>query len=150
MKGSCVWASTPKRLSEDVKKLAASADIDVDQLVGSAEQIGETNVIVQSLPGVNAGLMRKTIDQIRKKADRVAVMLLTSSGGGKVVLAAGLSRELVDQGLHAGKWIGEVAPIVGGRGGGKPDFAQAGGADPAKIDEAIEVAKNFIKAKQTG
>ena len=43
-----------------------------------------------------------------------------------------------------------MAPIVGGRGGGKPDFAQAGGADPAKIDEAIEVAKNFIKAKQTG
>ena len=55
-----------------------------------------------------------------------------------MLIATGLSRDLVDQGGNAGKWINEVAPVVGGRGGGKPDMAQAGGSDPAKIQDALK------------
>ena len=57
---------------------------------------------------------------------------------------AGISRDLVDRGLSAGNWVRDVAPIVGGGGGGKPDMAQAGGKDPRKLTEAVETARDLI------
>ena len=54
---------------------------------------------------------------------------------GKVVLAPGLTADLVEHGLHAGNWLKEVAPVVGGGGGGRPDLAQAGGKNPTRIPE---------------
>jgi alanyl-tRNA synthetase len=66
------------------------------------------------------------------------------------MLSAGMTRDLVERGLSAGKWIGEVAAVVDGRGGGKPDLAQAGGKNPAKIDEALQTALDLIKSKHSG
>ena len=57
---------------------------------------------------------------------------------GKVQLVAGFSRDLVDQGQHAGNWLKKVAPVVGGGGGGRPDLAQAGGKNPDQIPAALE------------
>ena len=61
-----------------------------------------------------------------------------------MVLVAGISRDLVDQGLNAGNWVREVAPLVGGGGGGKPDMAQAGGKEPEKIPDAVVKANQVI------
>ena len=72
-------------------------------------------------------------------------MLLVATVDGKVQLAAGLTDDLVARGLHAGQWLKEVAPIVGGGGGGKPDMAQAGGKDPAKVPAALERAIGFLR-----
>jgi len=93
--------------------------------------------------------MVRLIDQVRKKTQPVAIVFATSPAEGKVLLSAGLSRDLVDKGFHAGDWIGVIAPVVGGRGGGKPDLAQAGGKNPEKIDEAMKAAIDFMKSKQT-
>jgi alanyl-tRNA synthetase len=60
------------------------------------------------------------------------------------VLVAGVSRELVAQGIDAGDWVREVAPVVGGGGGGKPDMAQAGGKDPSQIGAAVEKARQVL------
>jgi alanyl-tRNA synthetase len=68
-------------------------------------------------------------------------VLLGSGGDGKVTLVAGISRDLEARGLHAGNWIKSAAELVGGRGGGKPDMAQAGGKDVAKLAEALAAAK---------
>ena len=91
-------------------------------------------------------LMKQMIDQIRKKANPAAIVFLSSPEPGKVILANGLTNDLVDAGWNAGKWIGEVAAAVGGKGGGKPDMAQAGGKDEAKIEEAIQIAIGFVKS----
>ena len=77
---------------------------------------------------------------LRRKAGTGLAVLLASAADGKVSLAAGLTPDLVEKGLHAGNWLKEVAPVVGGGGGGRPDMAQAGGKDPARIDEALRHA----------
>jgi alanyl-tRNA synthetase len=61
-----------------------------------------------------------------------------------------MTPDLVKRGLHAGKIAGEIAKIVGGGGGGRPDMAQAGGKDPAKLDEALATAKEIIKKALAG
>ena len=71
-------------------------------------------------------------------------MLLATAADGKVHLAAGLTPDLVAAGLHAGHWLKEVAPIVGGGGGGRPDLAQAGGKNPEQIPAALEHALKTI------
>ena len=62
-----------------------------------------------------------------------------------MTLIAGLTRDLVDRGLSAGEWIKSAAEAVGGRGGGKPDMAQAGGKLPAKVPEAVAAARTSIE-----
>ena len=100
--------------------------------------------IVRETPGANSNLMRQLIDQIRKQIGSSAVFLATAEGDNKVTLVAGLSRDLVERGLSAGNWVKEVAPVVGGGGGGKPDLAQAGGKDPAKLAAALTAARQVL------
>jgi alanyl-tRNA synthetase len=63
-----------------------------------------------------------------------------------VQLVAGVSAELIQQGVSAGQWVKEIAPLVGGGGGGKPDFAQAGGKQPENIRPALRAASDYLKA----
>ena len=137
-------------------KLTAKADsmstadrIDADGLIGLAETVDGVQVIVHNLPASNPNMMRQLIDQVRKKTNPVALFLATKAGEDKVVLVAGVSNDLVERGIRAGDWVKEIAPIVGGGGGGKPDLAQAGGKLPDKIDEALAAAKEFLTAKAT-
>jgi alanyl-tRNA synthetase len=88
--------------------------------------------------------MRQLIDQIRQKAPLSAVLLATTQGEDKITLVAGVSKQLQERGISAGKWIGPVAKAVGGGGGGRPDLAQAGGKDPSKLPEALKIAEQTI------
>jgi alanyl-tRNA synthetase len=135
------------QLESQLDKMADAGAVDIDQMIADADNVEGVQLIVLELPGVNPAVMRQLIDQIRKKTGPVPVFFATSPGPEKVLLAAGISRELVDNGYSAGDWIKEVAPIVGGGGGGKPDLAQAGGKKPEKIGSAIESARQYIKNK---
>ena len=84
--------------------------------------------------------MRQLIDVLRRKQETGLAVLLAAAADGKVQLVAGLSKDLIERGLHAGNWLKEVAPIVGGGGGGRPDLAQAGGKSPDQIDAALKRA----------
>ena len=136
-------------LSDQLEKLDAAGKVDADELISSALLVGDMRIIAREIPGANRGLMVQLIDQVRKKTNPIAILFATSPGEGEVILSAGLSRDLVDQGFNAGEWIGQVATIVGGKGGGKPDLAQAGGKNPEKIDEAMVAAVEFMKTKQS-
>jgi alanyl-tRNA synthetase len=70
-----------------------------------------------------------------------------TAADGKVQLVAGLTKDLIDRGLHAGNWLKEVAPVVGGGGGGKPDMAQAGGKLPDQIPAALDRAVEALSAQ---
>ena len=127
-------------LQKQVESMAQSDQVSADSLLESSEKVGDVSVVTSEVPGGNPNLLRQWIDQIRKKASPAAVLLITSQGD-KVVIVAGISKELVDAGKSAGAWIGDVAKVVGGGGGGRPDMAQAGGKLPDKIPDAVALAK---------
>ena len=134
-------------LLEQIEKLSGAAHLSADDLIEGATKLGDVKVISQSISVATPDLLRQLIDQIRKKTNPVAVFFATSPGPGKVMMIAGLSRDLVERGIKAGDWVKAVAPIVGGNGGGKPDLAQAGGKNPEKIEQAISEAVTFIESK---
>jgi alanyl-tRNA synthetase len=122
----------------------AAGPLSADSLLEHAKDEGGVTVVVADVPGVEPNLMRQLIDQIRQKAPLSAVLLATKQGEDKVTLVAGVSKQLQERGVSAGKWIGPVAKAVGGGGGGRPDLAQAGGKEPAKLPEALKVAEKTI------
>ena len=141
-------AELPTRLAAVVREIkelkktkapAGAAAVSVDDLLTGAVVVAGTRVIVADARGGDAAAMRQWIDQLRRKASPVAV-LLGSREGDKVTLVAGISRELEALGLSAGEWIKDAATIVGGRGGGRADLAQAGGRLADKLPEALATA----------
>ncbi len=100
-------------------------------------EINGINVIIDE---VNAGDIKELIDESKNKYNNIAIMLFQKKGS-KVLLACGSKNTPI----KAGNWIKEIAPILGGGGGGRPDFAQAGGKDASKIDEAKKRALDYIQ-----
>jgi alanyl-tRNA synthetase len=150
-------AELPARLAGVVKELkelkkskapASGAALSADELLAAAGSIDGTRIVVADARGSDAAAMRQCIDQLRRKASPIAV-LLGSSEADKVTLVAGISRELEERGLSAGNWIKDAATIVGGKGGGRPDLAQAGGKLVDKLPEALEAARRSIDARLT-
>jgi alanyl-tRNA synthetase len=132
-------------LERQIAQLSKSGRMSADDLLADAQQFGDTRVVVAEIPGGNPNLMRQLIDQIRKKCDSAAVLLAAAIGSEKVVLVAGMTHDLVQRGVKAGDWVRQVAPVVGGGGGGKPDMAQAGGKQPDNLPAAIEKARAVIQ-----
>ena len=109
----------------------------VEQLIADAKEVGGVKVVVAETPG-GPNELRAMIDQLRRKAAPVAVLLANrNEEEKKVLLIAGLSRDLVERGLDAVKWVKAAAKLVAGGGGGRPDMAQAGGKIPEKLPEAL-------------
>jgi alanyl-tRNA synthetase len=127
-------------LKQQIAKLGQEGDISADRLIQEAERIDDVPVVIHQLPAGNPNLMRQLIDQIRQKTSPVAV-LLAAVQGDKVQLVAGVSKELLPRGVHAGNWVGHAASVVGGGGGGRPDMAQAGGKDPRQLPAALDAAR---------
>ena len=141
-------AAMAKELRDLKKQLSAtprSGAVTAERLLADASEVGGVRDVVAPAPEADANAMRQLIDQLRKSASPVAV-LLGSAAEGKVTLVAGISRDLEQRGLNAGAWIRGAAEVVGGRGGGKPDMAQAGGKHAEKLPEALDTARKDIAA----
>jgi alanyl-tRNA synthetase len=134
-----------KQVSE--RRNDSASKVSVDDLLAGARSIGGAAVVIQAVDNQTPDDLRVLIDGLRrKKATGLAVLLMTAADG-KVQLVAGLSRDLIDRGLHAGNWLKAVAPIVGGGGGGRPDLAQAGGKNPENVAAALEEALKSIEER---
>ncbi len=118
----------------------------VAELLNNAKVLDGVAVIVGEVPEARVDALRGAIDWIRNKTDASAVLLI-SAGSDKVSMIAGMSKAVVAKGAKAGDLIKEIAPLVGGRGGGRPDMAQGGGDDPAGVAAAIEKAAEWIQGK---
>jgi len=129
-----------KKLKEQVKDLKKEVEIAQSQTAAPVyeEMIGDVKVVVDIIEN---GDIKKIVDDLKNANDKLAVLLLQAKGD-KVMLVAGSK----DTKVKAGDWIKAIAPIVGGGGGGRPDFAQAGGKDVSKIKEAKVEALAYAKA----
>ena len=137
-------------LEQQLAERSAAGPLSGERLLEAAEQVDGVTVVVTELPGTDPNLMRQLIDQVRTKASPAAVLLATRQGEDKVTLVAGISKDLQARKLSAGDWIRPVAAAVGGGGGGRPDLAQAGGKNPAKLPEALQIAKTTIREMIAG
>jgi alanyl-tRNA synthetase len=136
-----------KRLIKQLKTASKTGGPDTmaeaRQLLDASEKIGEAAVIVGRLSTTSVDRAREAIDMLKKKAKSAAIVLAYEEEG-KVTLLAGVTDDLIKK-LKAGDIVKTIAPIVDGGGGGKPQMAQAGGKNPAKIDEALRKAAELIK-----
>jgi alanyl-tRNA synthetase len=134
-----------KRLEKELADLKAKAASAAGQdLAAQAEEIGGVKVLAARLDGADAKALRDALDRLKDKLGS-AVILLAAETEGKVSLIAGVTKDLTDR-FKAGDLIREAAAKVGGKGGGRPDMAQAGGTDPASLPAALALAKEWVRA----
>jgi len=108
------------------------------------QKMGDTSLLIKNLEDTDAKTLRTYIDNAKNKL-KSGIVVAGSVADGKVAMAAGVTKDLTHR-FHAGNIIKEIATIVGGSGGGRPDMAQAGGTQTDKLDEALKRAEEIIKA----
>ena len=131
-----------KELNALKQKLASQQGSD---LLSKVQKIKEQNVLVANLPGVEAKALRGMLDELKQKISS-GIIVLGVPGENKVNLIAGVTPDLVGQ-VKAGELINFVASQVGGKGGGRPDMAQAGGSQPENLENALSSVYKFIEEK---
>jgi alanyl-tRNA synthetase len=151
----CAPAELPQRLTalqEEIRQLqqqlrrAAATDLQAaaDRLLAQATVCDGVRIIVGEMPAAPEEQIRQQADRLRQKAGS-AVVVLGWSDNGRVQLLAALTEDVVQRGLHAGNLLRQVAPLVGGGGGGKANFAVAGGKEPGKLSEALDRARQLAQ-----
>jgi len=139
-----------KRLTKELRSASKTSATDcfaeAKQLLDNCHKIGESCIVVGRLSPASVERAREAIDMLKKKAPSAAIVFGLEEQG-KVTLLAGVTDDLVKKGLSAGDIVKTIAPIVDGGGGGRPQMAQAGGKNPAKIDDALAKALDLIKEK---
>src|SRR5690625_2574863 len=147
--------AVPERIAElhlNIKKLEKENESlqdkishqEADNLIEFVENIEGIKVLAQKVNARDMNQLRMMLDDLKQQLS-TGVILLASENDGKVQLTAGISKDLVDKGFHAGHLIKQAASICGGGGGGRPDMAQAGGKDTQKINDALDYAKKYVE-----
>ena len=130
-----------KTLAQLKSKLASQAGSDLSE---QAEDINGTKILTAQLEGADSKTLRDTLDQLKNKLGSSAIVL-ASENDGKVLIIAGVSKDKISQ-IKAGDLVNIAANEVGGKGGGRPDMAQAGGDRPENIPQALQAAQSWLRA----
>ena len=117
----------------------------VDLAAGAVDVYG-VKVVATKVDGADAGALRAAVDQLKDRLKSAVVVLACVENPGKVVLVAGVTADQTSR-IKAGELAGAVAAQVGGRGGGRADFAQAGGSKPEALDAALGSVEEFVRAR---
>ncbi|HYT74102.1 MAG TPA: alanine--tRNA ligase [Vicinamibacterales bacterium] len=134
-----------KRLARDVEQLKMKAALSGRGESGTQDDTREVKgvkVIARRVSGLEKGALRGVSDSLRDRLGS-GIVVIASENDGKVALVVSVTKDLTTR-IQAGRIVKEIAPIVGGGGGGRPDFAEAGGKDPSKIDELIAKTPDVI------
>ena len=136
-----------RRLEKEVAqlkdKLASGQGRD---LAADAAAIGGVKFVATRVEGADAAALRNAVDQLKSKLGSAAVVLGSVDADGKVLLIAGVTADLTGK-VRAGDLVNHVALQVGGKGGGRPDLAQAGGTDPDKLEAALESVHGWLRER---
>ncbi len=131
-----------RELEQAKARLASAAGTDI---ADTAESLGEVKLLTRSLEGFNSKTLRETVDQLKNKLGS-AVIVLANVEGDKVSLVAGVTRDLTDR-IEAGELVNMVAEQLGGKGGGRPDMAMAGGKDSSAVPQALESVRGWVQQR---
>jgi alanyl-tRNA synthetase len=131
-----------KELARLKSKMASAQGED---LAAQAVEVKGVKVLAEALDGADARTLRETLDSLKSKL-KTAAIVLGSTEGGKVSLIAGVTPDLTAK-LKAGELVNFVAQQVGGKGGGRPDMAQAGGNDASKLAGALQSVKGWVEQR---
>jgi alanyl-tRNA synthetase len=118
-------------------------------LMAQAVKVNGVNVLAAKIEGADAESLRSAADQYKSRLGEAVVVLGAQVADDKVSLVSSVSPAVAKK-VSAGALIGEVAKLVGGRGGGRPDFAQAGGNDPSRLEEALRAVPKLVAEKLGG
>ena len=136
-----------KKLERDLaalkSRLASGQGVD---LAESAVEVAGVKVVAAEVPGADARSLREAVDALKAKLGSAIIVLGAPTEDGKVLLVAGVTADLVGK-ARAGELVGAVAARVGGKGGGRPDFAQAGGTDPSQLGAALAAVPGLVATK---
>ncbi|AHE98440.1 alanine--tRNA ligase [Thioalkalivibrio paradoxus] len=135
-----------KELEALRSRLASQAGSD---LASQAIDLGPLRVLAARVDGVEPKALREMVDQLKQKLGAAAVVLATVTPEGKVSLVAGVTKAQTGL-IKAGELVGFVAAQVGGRGGGRPDMAMAGGQEPEKLDAALASVESWVRERAGG
>jgi len=137
-----------RQLERELEQLKARlASGQSSDLADRATEVGGIKVLAARVDGADPKALREAVDRLKQRLG-TAVVVLGSVEDDKARLVAGVTGDVTDR-IKAGALVGEIAPLVGGRGGGRPDMAQAGGSDPAGMDAALERVPAYV-AEQIG
>ncbi len=137
--------SALKDAQKQIDKLQSkSAAEQAGELAEKAEVVGGVNVVTSKVATANAQVLSGLADSIADKL-KSGIVVLGGVEGGKVLFIGKVTQDLIARGFHAGNMLREVAKVAGGGGGGKPEFAQAGGKDASKVEDALAVAIDLVK-----
>jgi alanyl-tRNA synthetase len=138
-----------KQLEREIRtlkdRLASGKGVD---LAAGAVDVQGVKVVATKVDGADAGALRSAVDQLKEKFKSAVVVLASVEGPAKVVLVVGVTDDQTGR-IKAGELAGAVAAQVGGRGGGRADFAQAGGSKPEALDAALDSVREFVRARLT-
>ena len=135
-----------KRLEKEVVRIKSKmASGQGEDIAAKAKSVKGINMLATVLPDADASLLRQTVDQLKAKLES-AVILLASVSDEKVILIAGVTNDLTKK-FKAGDLVNHVANQVGGKGGGRPDLAQAGGTNPEALSAAIDSVAGWISER---
>lgn len=135
-----------KQLQRENESLATKlGNIEAGSLIDQVKEVNGVKVLAAKVQATDMNHLRNMADELKQKLAS-AVVVLGSANEGKVNLIAGVTDDLIKSGYHAGKLIKEVATRCGGGGGGRPDMAQAGGKDPAKLEGALQFVEEWVKS----
>ena len=137
--------SLEKELQEMRYRLAQDR---VGQLLHSARSVNGVKVLTSVVDRLDNASLRNLADELKSRIGR-GVVVLATSGSGKVSLVAAITSDLTSR-LHAGRMVKEIASMVGGGGGGRPDLAEAGGRDPSKLPLALEAVAGYVEKHVQG
>jgi alanyl-tRNA synthetase len=139
-----------KQLEREVRtlkdRLASGQGVD---LAAGAVDVQGVKVVATKVDGADAGALRSAVDQLKEKFKSAVVVLASVESPAKVVLVVGVTDDQTGR-IKAGELAGAVAAQVGGRGGGRADFAQAGGSKPEALDAALASVREFVRARLAG
>ncbi|ENY8639363.1 alanine--tRNA ligase [Clostridioides difficile] len=136
-----------KNLSKELHDMKAKMSLQsVDSIFDSKVEVNGVNLITNKFEGMDMDTLRETADNLRDKLGS-GVVVLANVVDDKVNFVVTATKDVLDKGIHSGNIVREVAKIAGGKGGGRPNMAQAGASDVSKVDQALSYASEVIKTQ---
>ncbi|CUB14213.1 Alanine--tRNA ligase [Bacillus subtilis] len=130
---------------ENESLLAKLGNVEAGAILSKVKEVDGVNVLAAKVNAKDMNHLRTMVDELKAKLGS-AVIVLGAVQNDKVNISAGVTKDLIEKGLHAGKLVKQAAEVCGGGGGGRPDMAQAGGKQPEKLEEALASVEDWVKS----